>query len=109
MSIAASSEESGTQSAQALDIILCNVDMANDDVGPICQDTGMPTFVVHTPVGVNQIVIRKAIHWAVAEATRLGALSRNAFRATKTRLRGRTIEYILAKMDDDMRTLLAPP
>lgn len=43
------------------------------------------------------------------EATRLGALSRNAFRATKTRLRGKTIEYIRATMDDDMRSLLAPP
>jgi enoyl-CoA hydratase len=43
------------------------------------------------------------------EANRLGALSRSAFRATKTRLRGRTIDYIVAKMDDDMRTLLAPP
>ncbi len=45
---------------------------------------------------------------AKAEATRLAAHSRGAFRATKTRLRGRTIEYILAKMDEDMRTLLAP-
>ncbi|MDB4956221.1 MAG: Enoyl-CoA hydratase/isomerase [Myxococcales bacterium] len=42
------------------------------------------------------------------EANRLGALSRNAFRGTKTRLRGKTIDYIRAKMDDDMRTLLAP-
>ncbi len=33
--------------------------MAVDDEGPICQDTGMPTFVVHTPVGVNQIEIKK--------------------------------------------------
>ena len=31
----------------------------------------MPTFVVHTPVGVNQIRIKKAIQEAVAEATRL--------------------------------------
>jgi enoyl-CoA hydratase len=45
---------------------------------------------------------------ARAEATRLGALSRNAFRATKTRLRRRTIEYIRATMDEDLRTLLAP-
>ena len=35
--------------------------MAADDSGAICQDTGMPTFYVHTPVGVNQIAIRKAI------------------------------------------------
>ena len=46
---------------QALHIINRNIDMAHDTVQPICQDTGMPTFIVHTPVGVNQIRIRKAI------------------------------------------------
>src|ERR1700682_647824 len=78
MSIAAESETPGTQSSQALDIILSNVDMAIDDTGPICQDTGMPTFVVHTPVGVNQLRIKKAICEAVAEATRLGKLRPNS-------------------------------
>src|SRR5690348_9627639 len=78
MSIAANNETPGTQSSQALDIILSNIDMANDDEGPICQDTGMPTFFVHTPVGVNQIRIRKAISEAVAEATRLGKLRPNS-------------------------------
>src|SRR5712675_1124819 len=78
MSIAAGSETPGTQSSQALDIILSNVDMATDDTGPICQDTGMPTFVIHTPVGVNQIQLRKAILNAVAEATRLGKLRPNS-------------------------------
>src|SRR5579872_2772311 len=78
MSIAAGSETPGTQSSQALDIILSNVDMAADDAGPICQDTGMPTFVIHTPVGVNQIKLKKAILNAVAEATRLGKLRPNS-------------------------------
>jgi fumarate hydratase, class I len=78
MSIAAREEAPGTQSSQALDIILSNIDMANDDAGPICQDTGMPTFFVHTPVGVNQIHIRGAILEAVAEATRLGKLRPNS-------------------------------
>src|SRR5215831_17194177 len=78
MSLAANGETSGTQSSQALDIILSNVDMAHDDEGPICQDTGMPTFVVHTPVGVNQIRIKQAIKSAVAEATRLGKLRPNS-------------------------------
>src|ERR1700738_2649876 len=78
MGMAAGSETPGTQSAQALDIILSNVDMANDDAGPICQDTGMPTFVIHTPVGVNQIRIKKAIQKAIAEATRLGKLRPNS-------------------------------
>src|ERR1700680_4505214 len=78
MSIAASDETPGTQSSQALDVILTNVDMASDNEGPICQDTGMPTFVVRTPVGVNQIRIKKAILEAVAEATRLGKLRPNS-------------------------------
>src|SRR6185503_13488482 len=78
MSIAADQETPNTQSAQALNIILSNVDMAVDDEGPICQDTGMPTFVVHTPVGVNQLRIKKAIREAVAEATRRGKLRPNS-------------------------------
>src|SRR5262245_30138515 len=78
MSLAAGTETPGTQSSQALDIILSNVDMAHDDDGPICQDTGMPTFVVHTPLGVNHIKIRGAILEAVAEATKLGKLRPNS-------------------------------
>jgi fumarate hydratase, class I len=71
-------ETPGTQSAQALSIIATNIDMAASDEGPICQDTGMPTFDVHTPVGVNQILIKKAIRAAVAEATRRGKLRPNS-------------------------------
>src|SRR5215813_436713 len=78
MSLAANVETPGTQSSQALDIILSNIDMAVDDEGPICQDTGMPTFFVHTPVGVNQIRIGKAIREMVAEATRRGKLRPNS-------------------------------
>ncbi len=78
MSAAASAETPGTQSSQALDIILSNVDMAVEDEGPICQDTGMPTFFVQTPVGVNQIRIRQAIREAVASATRRGKLRPNS-------------------------------
>src|SRR5579862_7556562 len=78
MGIAIASETPGTQSSQALSIIASNIDMAAGDEGPICQDTGMPTFVVHTPVGVNQIVLKKAIRAAVAEATKRGKLRPNS-------------------------------
>jgi fumarate hydratase class I len=78
MSVAARAETPGTQSSQALDIMLQNIDMAAEGEGAICQDTGMPTFIVHTPVGVNQIVIRKAIVEAVAEATKRGKLRPNS-------------------------------
>lgn len=78
MGIAVAAEPGGTQAAQALGIIASNIDMAFDDEGPICQDTGMPTFFVHTPVGVNQIELKKAIRAAVADATRRGKLRPNS-------------------------------
>ena len=78
MLAAAGTEMPGTQSGQALDVILQNVDMAADGEGAICQDTGMPTFLVRTPVSVNQTIIRKAILEAVAEATRRGKLRPNS-------------------------------
>src|SRR5215467_6670451 len=78
MGWAIESEAPGTQAAQALGIIANNIDMAAQDEGPICQDTGMPTFDVHTPVGVDQIAIRKAMRYAVAEATRRGKLRPNS-------------------------------
>lgn len=78
MDIALERETPSTQSHQALSIIATNIDMAYDDEGPICQDTGMPTFIVHTPVGVNQIKLGAAIREAVAEATKRGKLRPNS-------------------------------
>ncbi len=45
---------------------------------------------------------------AKAEAARLGALASAPFRATKARLRGKTIAYINAQMDADMRDIMTP-
>jgi fumarate hydratase class I len=78
MKKAIAAERPGTQAAQALDIVASNIDMAAEGVDPICQDTGMPTFFIHTPVGVNQMKIREAACEAVAEATRLGKLRPNS-------------------------------
>jgi fumarate hydratase class I len=78
MGLAMEEETPGTQASQALGIIATNIDMAQQDQGPICQDTGMPTFVVHTPVGVNQIHVKRAIQEAVVEATRRGKLRPNS-------------------------------
>src|SRR5579864_35217 len=78
MGQALGTELPNTQSSQALNIIASNIDMAAEDEGPLCQDTGMPTFLVHTPVGVNQIRLKGAIQEAVAEATRRGKLRPNS-------------------------------
>ena len=71
-------EPEGTRASQALKIIANNIDLAVDHEGAICQDTGMPTFEVKTPVGANQIWMRQQIREAVAEATRRGKLRPNS-------------------------------
>jgi fumarate hydratase class I len=78
MRLARDAEPAGTRSAQALTIIAQNIDLAVDHEGAICQDTGMPTFEVHAPVGANQIWMRQQIREAVAEATRRGKLRANS-------------------------------
>src|SRR5262245_15652776 len=78
MQTALVAEPAGTRSAQALNIIAQNIDLASDAEGAICQDTGMPTFEVKTPIGANQIWLRQQIRDAVAEATRRGKLRPNS-------------------------------
>ncbi|MCZ8513407.1 fumarate hydratase [Paenibacillus filicis] len=71
-------EDAGTRSALSLSTIADNIQMAECNVSPICQDTGMPTFIVHTPVGANQILMRKQIIEAVAQATKDSKLRTNS-------------------------------
>src|SRR5687768_7570357 len=78
MRVAMGREPGGTRAAQALSIIGENIDQAASCEGPICQDTGMPTFKIKTPVGFNQIALRLEVQEAVAEATRRGKLRPNS-------------------------------
>src|SRR4051794_2803099 len=78
MKVAMAEEPSSTQSGQALSIIAENIDLAADCEGAICQDTGMPTFEVKTPIGANQVEMKKQIREAVAEATKRGKLRPNS-------------------------------
>ncbi|MGE3274720.1 MAG: FumA C-terminus/TtdB family hydratase beta subunit [Vicinamibacterales bacterium] len=71
-------EEEGSRAAQALMIIAQNIDQAAEGEGAICQDTGMPTFEVKTPVGANQIWMKQQIREAIAEATKRGKLRPNS-------------------------------
>lgn len=71
-------ESAGTRAAMSLATITNNIKMADDNVSPICQDTGLPTFKIKTPVGVNQIELRKAIELAIALATKDGKLRPNS-------------------------------
>jgi fumarate hydratase, class I len=78
MRAAMATEDATSRAGQALAIIAENIDQASSCEGPICQDTGMPTFEVKVPVGVNQIWMKQQIREAVAEATRRGKLRPNS-------------------------------
>ncbi|TCS96641.1 fumarate hydratase [Hazenella coriacea] len=71
-------EDAGTRATLALSTISHNIEVAEENISPICQDTGMLTFEIHVPVGVNQIEMSKAIHTAVVEATKQGKLRPNS-------------------------------
>jgi fumarate hydratase class I len=75
---AVGAEPDGTRSAQALAVIAQNIDQAESCEAPICQDTGMPTFKIKTPVGANQIWMRERVRTAIAEATKRGKLRSNS-------------------------------
>ena len=78
MSQALATEAPATRAGQAVTIIAQNIDQAASCEGPICQDTGMPTFEVKVPLGANQIWMRRQIREAVAEATKRGKLRPNS-------------------------------
>jgi len=78
MGLAIQAEAPATQADHALRIIGENIDLAYENEGPICQDTGFITFEIKTPVGVNQIAMKRQIQEAVAEATQRGKLRPNS-------------------------------
>ena len=71
-------EPEETRSGQALKIIAQNIDQAAEGEGAICQDTGMPTFEIKTPIAANQVWMKQQVRLAVAQATKQGYLRPNS-------------------------------
>lgn len=91
------------------------MELARDRLHPAALTRATLLAHIHTPdealvagyvdevVAPDQVMAR-----AVAEATRLAGLGRAPFRATKERLRGRTIAHIRDSLESDMRALMFP-
>ena len=71
-------EARGSRALLALDTIDCNIGIAAEVSGPICQDTGMIKFYVHHPVGYDTLTFEEAAKAAVAEGTSVGYLRQNS-------------------------------
>lgn len=71
-------EATDSNAAYALDVIGCNIDLAQKKSQPLCQDTGSILFYVHAPVGYDQLAFHETAEAAVKEATAKGYLRQNS-------------------------------
>ncbi len=71
-------EAAGSSAEGAIDTILLNVDIAEKNSTPICQDTGTPIFEVSYPMGVSTRMLADQIRAAAAIATQNSYLRPNA-------------------------------
>jgi fumarate hydratase class I len=71
-------ETEGSLAAMALDAVLKNAELACTEKAPMCQDTGVPMFWIHHPVGVSTGMLAKACAEAVRQATAQNLLRENA-------------------------------
>ncbi|MCC6995991.1 MAG: crotonase/enoyl-CoA hydratase family protein [Deltaproteobacteria bacterium] len=91
------------------------MELARDRLLPTALTRATLLGHIHSPAEalaagyVDEVVAPgEVVTRALAEATRLSAIGSMAFRATKDRLRNRTIAHIRDTLDDDMRTLMSP-
>jgi len=71
-------EEKGSNADVALDVIGCNIGLAQQNSLPLCQDTGTILFFVHAPAGYDQIQFEQTATEAVKHATKVGYLRQNS-------------------------------
>lgn len=71
-------EQAGSAAQGALDTILTNISMAEENSTPICQDTGTPIFYVSIPEGWSTRKLTKQIQDAVIQATEKAYLRPNS-------------------------------
>jgi fumarate hydratase class I len=71
-------EAPGSAAQNALGTIITNLDLAERNNTPICQDTGTPLFEVLYPAGISTLTLTEQIRRAVAIATNRSYLRPNA-------------------------------
>ena len=72
------SELPGSSAESAIETILLNIDIAERNSTPICQDTGTPIFEVSYPVGLSTRRLADQIRRAAVIATEMNYLRPNA-------------------------------
>ncbi len=71
-------EEKGSTAWGILNAVEKNIRLARRNTTPVCQDTGIPVFVVSHPMEMVQEEIVTALKWAVRQATQQNLLRPDA-------------------------------
>jgi fumarate hydratase class I len=107
-------EEKNSLAEVSIEMILQNIGLAKKNSMPICQDTGTITFYVKAPLGMDQLLFKKAAEECVIVATEKGYLRQNSVdslynKNTGNNLgKGSPVFYIEQTRDDyiDVRLVL---
>ncbi len=100
--------------AIGLPVPVLAMELARDRLAPAALTRATLLAHVHTPEEalaagfVDEVVAPdQVLPRALAEAARLGVFGRMPFRATKERLRGRTIAHIRSTLESDMNAMMS--
>jgi fumarate hydratase class I len=74
-------EEEGSRAFNTLNDMVRNINLADGQVTPLCQDTGTLIFWVRHPYGLSQVAAKKQIRAAVVDATKRSWLRPNCVEA----------------------------
>jgi len=85
-------EAQASRAANTLDTMLENIVLADQNVAPLCQDTGTVIFWVRHPYGVSQVALKRQIRQAVVEATAKSWLRPNCVAALSGKNPGNNLD-----------------
>jgi fumarate hydratase class I len=85
-------EAEGSRAANTLDTMLENIQLADDHIAPLCQDTGTVIFWVRHPYGVSQRLVREQIRAAVRACTERSWLRPNCVESLSGRNPGNNMD-----------------
>ena len=71
LSLGVEQENPNSNAGIAMSTISLNIDMAVDNTAPICQDTGMPTFIISVPPGVDHLKIKTDIKPIISKTSKI--------------------------------------
>ena len=85
-------EEEGSRAFNTLNDMVRNINLADDHVTPLCQDTGSIIFWVRHPFGLSQLATRKQLRAAVVDATKRSWLRPNCVEALSGKNSGNNMD-----------------